>query len=100
LHPIPVSRPFQIWGVDVMEFPTRRRHNHYVIVFQDMLSLVFAVLDQKAVRITKLLAEQFILSLPSARELVYRLFKDDTRSIIIVKLTKENGGLDTSLVST
>jgi len=63
LHPIPVSRPFQIWGVDIMELPTTARHNRYVIVFQDMFSkwpLVFAVPDQKAIRIAKLLAEELI----------------------------------------
>jgi len=63
LHPIPVSRPFQIWGVDIMELPTTARHNHYVIVFQDLFTkwpLVFAAPDQKAVRIAKLLAEELV----------------------------------------
>jgi len=63
LHPIPVCRPFQVWGVDVMELPTTARHNRYVIVFQDLFTkwpLVFAVPDQKAVRIAKLLAEELI----------------------------------------
>jgi len=46
-----------------MELPTTARHNRYVIVFQDMFSkwpLVFAVPDQKAIRIAKLLAEELI----------------------------------------
>ena len=38
LHPIPVSRPFQILGVDLMELPKTRRGNKYVIVFQDYLT--------------------------------------------------------------
>ena len=62
-HPIPVSRPFQIWGVDIMELPTTARHNRYVIVFQDLFTkwpLVFAAPDQKAVRIAKLFAEELV----------------------------------------
>ena len=35
LSPIPVERPFQIFGVDVMELPKTERGNKYVIVFQD-----------------------------------------------------------------
>ena len=31
-HPIPVSRPSQIWGVDIMKLPTTTRHNRYVIM--------------------------------------------------------------------
>ena len=63
LHPIPVGRPFQIWGVDIMELPTTSKNNRYVIVFQDLFTkwpLVFPTPDQKAIRIAKLLAEQLI----------------------------------------
>lgn len=63
LHPIPVHRPFQIWGVDIMELPTTAKENKYVVVFQDLFTkwpLVFAVLDQKATRIAKLLAEELV----------------------------------------
>ena len=50
LHPIPVQRPFQILGVDIMELPVTKRGNRYVIVFQDLLTkwpLVYPVPDQK-----------------------------------------------------
>jgi len=63
LHPIPVSRPFQIMGVDIMELPITKSGNRYVIVFQDYLTkwpLVFAAPDQKAVRIARLLAEEVV----------------------------------------
>ena len=63
LHPIPVSRPFQIIGVDVMDLPLTTAGNRHVVVFQDFLTkfpLVFAVPDQKAIRLTKLLAEEVI----------------------------------------
>ena len=63
LHPIPVHRPFQIWGVDVMELPVTAKGNRYVIVFQDLFTkwpLVFAAPDQKAIRIAKLLAEELV----------------------------------------
>ena len=35
LHPIPVQRPFQILGVDVMDLPVTERGNKHVVVFQD-----------------------------------------------------------------
>ena len=38
LHPIPVSRLFQIVGVDIMELPTTDSGNRYVLVFQDFLT--------------------------------------------------------------
>lgn len=63
LHPIPVHRPFQIWGVDIMELPTTTKGNKYVVVFQDLFTkwpLVFAAPDQKATRIAKLLAEEVV----------------------------------------
>ena len=63
LHPIPVHHPFQIWGVDIMELPITAKGNKYVVVFQDLFTkwpLVFAVPDQKATRIAKLLAEELV----------------------------------------
>ena len=63
LHPIPVHRPFQIWGVGVMELPVTAKGNRYIIVFQNLFTkwpLVFATPDQKAIRITKLLAEELV----------------------------------------
>ena len=45
LHPIPVQRPFQIFGVYIMELPVTERGNRYVIVFQDFfyeVAIVFS----------------------------------------------------------
>lgn len=50
-HPIPVQRPFQIMGVDVMELPQTEQGNKYVVVFQDFYlkwPAVYPVPDQKA----------------------------------------------------
>ena len=63
LHPIPVQRPFQIVGVDVMDLPKTIDGNCHVLVFQDYLTkwpLVYPILDQKAVRIVKLLVEEVV----------------------------------------
>ena len=63
LHPIPVQRPFQIWGVDVMELPRTAKGNKYVIVMQDFLTkwpLVFPAPDQKANRIARLLVDEVL----------------------------------------
>ena len=63
LHPIPVQRPFQIVGVDVMELPLTRHGNRYVVMFQDFLikwPLVFPVPDQKAIRIAWLLTKEVL----------------------------------------
>ena len=57
LHPIPVQRPFQIVGVDVMELPITTKGNKYVVVFQDYLTkwpMVYAMPDQKAHQIARL----------------------------------------------
>ena len=34
-HPIPVQRPFQIIGVDIMDLPTTQQGNKHVVIFQD-----------------------------------------------------------------
>ena len=63
LHPIPVQRPFQIMGVDVMELPQTEQGNKYVVVFQDFFSkwpAVYPVPDQKAVRLARLLVDKII----------------------------------------
>ena len=63
LHPIPVSRPFQIVGVDIMELPQTNRGNKYVLVFQDFLTewpLAFPMPDQKTQRIAELLVNEVI----------------------------------------
>ena len=59
LCPIPVSRPFQIWGVDIMDLPKTEQGNQHAIVFQDLFTkwpMVYPAPDQKAVRIARLLA--------------------------------------------
>ena len=63
LQPIPVQRPFQIFGVDIMELPITKSGNRYVIVFQDFLTkwpLVLPAPDQKAIRIARLVAEEVL----------------------------------------
>ena len=64
LHPIPVQRPFQIIGVDVMKLPVTDQGNRYVIVLQDFLTkwpLIFPAPDQKAIRLARLIAEEVFL---------------------------------------
>ena len=64
LHPIPVCRPFQSVGVDVMELPRTERGNRYVLVLQDFLTKwPFACLmpDQKSERIVRLLVKEVLL---------------------------------------
>ena len=63
LHPIPVQRPFQILGIDIMELPKTSAGNKYVIVLQDFLTkwpMIYAAPDQKAQRIARLLAEEVV----------------------------------------
>ena len=61
LCPIPVQRPFEIVGVDIMELPVTTQGNRYAIVFQDFLTkwpLVYPAPDQKAIRIARLVGEE------------------------------------------
>ena len=63
LSPIPVQRPFQIIGVDIMDLPSTESGNKHVIVFQDMFTkwpMVFPVPDQKSERIARLLCEEIV----------------------------------------
>ena len=63
LQSIPVSHPFQIVGVDIMELPLTTNGNKYAIVFQDLFTkwpMVYATPDQKAERIVKLLAQEIV----------------------------------------
>ena len=60
---IPVDHPFQIISVDIVELPVTTSGNRYAIVFQDLFTkcpMVYAALDQKVMRIAKLLAEEII----------------------------------------
>ena len=63
LHPIPVQRPFQIVGVDIMELPKTEAGNKYVLVFPDYLTkwpMVYPMPDQKSERIARILVEEVI----------------------------------------
>ena len=63
LRPIPILRPFQKIGVDVMDLPCTERGNKHVVVFQDMFTkwpLVFPVPDQRTERIARLLCEEVV----------------------------------------
>lgn len=63
LHPIPVQRPFQIVGVDIMDLPKTLDGNCHVLVFQDYLTkwpLVYAIPDQKSIRIARALVEEVV----------------------------------------
>ena len=63
LKPIPIQRPFQKIGVNIMDLPCTERGNKHVFVFQDMFTkwpMVFAVPDQRAELITRLLCEEIV----------------------------------------
>ncbi len=63
LRPIPVSRPFQILGVDIMDLPKTSSGNKHVIVFQDYFTkspMVFAIPDQKTHRIVDILIKEIV----------------------------------------
>lgn len=60
LHPIPVNRPFQIVGVDIMDLPRTTDGNKHVVVFQDYLTKWPMVPDQKAERLAHLLVNEVI----------------------------------------
>ena len=63
LTPIPVSGPFDRVGVDVIQFPRSSDGNQYAVVFMDYLTKwpeVFAVPDQTAATIAKLLVEEIV----------------------------------------
>ena len=63
LHPIPVSRPFQIIGVDVMDLPKTTLGNKHVLVFQDLFTkwpMVFAIPDQKTECIVRILVDDIV----------------------------------------
>ena len=50
LMPIPVDHPFQIVGVDIMEFTLTAKGNKYLVLFQDVFTkwpMAFPTPDQK-----------------------------------------------------
>ena len=97
LHPIPVSRPFQILGIDIMDLPLTDRGNKHVIVIQDLFTkwpLVFAVPDQKTSRIARLIAEEVVpcfgvpecLLSDRGTNLLYNLMADLCRMLGVTEL--------------
>ena len=63
LQPIPVGGPFHRIGVDVLQLRLTLDGNQYAVIFIDYLTKwveVFAVSDQKAETIAKLLVEGVI----------------------------------------
>ena len=63
LKPIPIQRPFQKIGVNIMDLPCTERGNKHVFVFQDMFTkwpMVFAVPDQRSELIARLLCEEIV----------------------------------------
>jgi len=63
LTPVPVAGPFGKVGVDVLQLPKSFEGNQYAIVFVDYLTKwpeVFAVKDQSALTIAKLLVEHIL----------------------------------------
>ena len=63
LSPIPVSGPFDRVGVDIIQFQRSNAGNQYAVVFMDYLTKwleVFAVPDQSAATIARLLVEEIV----------------------------------------
>ena len=63
LRPIPVEKPFQIVGVDIMDLPTTSQGNKHTLVFQDYLKkwpMVYPIPDQKSQRIAEILVDKII----------------------------------------
>ena len=63
LTPIPVAGPWDRVGVDVIQFPRSGDGNLYAVVFMDYLTKwpeAFAVSDQSAATIAKLLVEEIV----------------------------------------
>ncbi len=63
LQPIERIRPFEMWGLDVMELLLTPRGNRYLIVFQDYYSRwveVFAAPDQQANRLAAFFVNEIV----------------------------------------
>ena len=97
LHPIPVSKPFQIVGVDVMDLPMTADGNKHMVVFQDYFTkwpMVYPVPDQKATQLDELLNKEVVPffgdpeALPSDRgtNLLSHLITDVCAKLVITKL--------------
>ncbi len=63
MTPIPVGGTFDRIGVDVLQLPLTQQGSRYAVVFMDYLTKwpeLFAVPDQTALTIARLLVEQVI----------------------------------------
>ena len=60
LHPIPVKRPFQIIGVDMMDLPKMADGNQHVQDYLTKWPMVYAIPDQKALRIAQILVNEIM----------------------------------------
>ena len=91
LTPIPVAGPFDRIGVDVIQFPRSADGNQYAVVFMDYLTKwpeVFAVPDQTAATIARLLVEEVV-----SRHGVPAEVLSDRGSAFLSELMKEVGRL-------
>ena len=73
LQPIPVGGPFHRVGVDVLQLPLTESGNKYIVVFLDYLTKwveAFAVQDQSAETIARLLVEEIICRHGAPQELL------------------------------
>ena len=64
LQSVAVGGPFEMVGVDVLQLPLSHQGHQYAVVFQDYLTKwpeVFAVADQKAETIARLLVEHVVV---------------------------------------
>lgn len=90
-HPIPVAGPFDQLGVDIIQFPTSWDGNQYAVIFVDYLTKwpeVFAIPDQSAATIAKLLVEEIV-----SRHGVPAEILSDRGRTILSGLMKEVGEL-------
>ena len=73
LQPIPVGGTFHHLGVDVLQLPLTESGNRYVVVFMDYLTKwaeAFAVPDQSAMTIARLLVEEIFCRHGAPQELL------------------------------
>lgn len=62
---IPIQKPLQLLGVDIMDLPMTESGIKHVLVFQDLLSkwpLVFPIPDQKSWHIVDIVVKEIIPS--------------------------------------
>ena len=90
LQLIPVQRPFQIVGIDIMDLLRTEKDNKHVLVIQDFLTKVYPMPDQKTARIVKILVEEFgvpeALLSDKGTNLLSNLMKDSCSLLGIEKL--------------